>query len=180
MLNGRWLLAVSVVLALSGIATAGPKKKEAPRISTNTFPDCTLVGDNLVTNCGFETGDFTGWTQSGDLSSTSVSDSPHSGAFAAHLGPVYHLGLLTQTVTPAAGSVCLLSFWMSNSGRAAEFEVWWNSSRISQVTNVPDMAYTQFTYTGLLSANGDDVDLTFAFFNYPSYIDLDDIVVECF
>ena len=68
------LLAVSVVLAVSGVARAEPKKDKGVAAGIiNTFPNCDLVADNLVTNCGFETGDFTGWTQSGNTGFTGVS-----------------------------------------------------------------------------------------------------------
>jgi len=53
-------------------------------------------------NCGFETGDFTGWTQSGNTGFTSVTGSfggiaPNSGNFPACMGPVGSDGLLSQT-----------------------------------------------------------------------------------
>ena len=45
---------------------------------------------NLVVNCGFETGDFTGWTQSGNTGFTGVSTgiyaySGNYGAFGDHM-----------------------------------------------------------------------------------------------
>jgi PEP-CTERM motif len=55
---------------------------------------------NLVANCGFETGDFTGWTQSGNLGFTGVTGGAYafSGSFGAYLGPVGSDGYLTQTI----------------------------------------------------------------------------------
>ena len=66
---------------------------------------------NLVTNPGFETGDFTGWTQWGDTSFTGVSSSVpiHSGNFAAYFGPTSTDGGIDQNI---AGTVA---------GRAAKF-----------------------------------------------------------
>ena len=40
-----------------------------------------LASANLITNPGFETGDFTGWTPSGSLAVNNFN--PHSGTFAA-------------------------------------------------------------------------------------------------
>jgi hypothetical protein len=56
---------------------------------------------NLVVNCGFETGDFTGWTQGGNTGDTSVTNNPtyvFSGNFGAQLGPVGSDGTLTQVI----------------------------------------------------------------------------------
>jgi len=58
---------------------------------------CQTFPGNEVGNCGFETGDFTGWTQSGNLGFTSVqSFSPYSGNYFAYMGPVGSDGFLTS------------------------------------------------------------------------------------
>src|SRR5215472_19383553 len=87
---------------------------------------------------------------SGDTSSTFVDGNPHSGSSAANLGPVGHLGLLSQSIPTAGFTSCTLSFWISSSSRPAEFEVWWNQSRLTQIVNVPDLAYTQMSYRFLV------------------------------
>jgi hypothetical protein len=60
---------------------------------------CQTVPGNFIVNCGFETGDFTGWTRSGNLGFTFVSGAPYnfSGNFGAQLGPVGSDGFLSQS-----------------------------------------------------------------------------------
>jgi hypothetical protein len=54
---------------------------------------------NLVVNGGFETGDFTGWTVSGDTQAAQVinnSDLSHSGCCFAEFNPVGDFVFLSQ------------------------------------------------------------------------------------
>ena len=174
MFRKSWLLGVSVVVLASGIAMA-QEKKAAPA-NINTFPDCTVVAGNLVQNCGFETGDFTGWSQGGDLSFSSVTTVPHSGAFGAHMGPTGFNGTLTQGLSTTG--TCTLSFWVNNSGQASRFSVEWNAKTVFIQDYVPDYPYEQFTLSGLPGGSGTSW-LTFTFYNPPSYVNLDDVVVLC-
>jgi hypothetical protein len=59
---------------------------------------CQSAPGNLVVNCGFETGDFSGWTTGGNFTDSFVTGSPYnfSGNFGAELGPVGSDGTLTQ------------------------------------------------------------------------------------
>lgn len=62
---------------------------------------CQSVANNLIVNCGFETGDLSGWTLSGNTGFTRVRSNapyPYSGNYYAKLGPVGSDGLLSQNV----------------------------------------------------------------------------------
>ena len=59
---------------------------------------------NLLTNPGFETGNFSGWALTGNSGFISIITSPvHSGNFAASFGAVGSLTFLSQTVTDTVG-----------------------------------------------------------------------------
>lgn len=194
MLRKGWLLTVGLVLALPGMSAAQTKKEVPAKGSINAFTDCTAAPGNLVANCGFEDGggSFVNWTLAGDLVPFVTVDpvAAHSGSFGAHLGPVNYFGLMTQVLPTTPGQVCQLSFWLRNSGRPASFEVRFGPLQVSPATpigvpalhsvieNVPDMIYTQYTYTGLV-VSSDATTLNFAFYNVPSFMDLDDIAVVC-
>src|SRR5258708_34860523 len=68
---------------------------------------------NLITNPGFETGNFTGWTQSGDTSFTGVAGvfiiAPHSCSFQSVLGNE-RPGFLSHMIALAVGTTSTLDF----------------------------------------------------------------------
>jgi len=72
---------------------------------------------NLVANGGFETGNFSGWKQSGNSGHTGVdSASAESGKFGAYFGPVGSKGFLSQTLATVKGKSYDLSYFLKNDG----------------------------------------------------------------
>src|ERR1700736_5495654 len=90
----------SMSVLLSSVAVAKQARKYAVNSGDGIVSECDQVGDNLVTNCGFETGlgVFDPWIQTGDTTYTDVnSDLVHTGSLAAEMGPIGDLGYLMQT-----------------------------------------------------------------------------------
>src|SRR5258708_37122772 len=72
-------------------------------------PSSSGGGGGGITNGGFETGNFSGWTTAG---TTSISNTAHSGSHSAQVGgtsPTNGDSSISQTFTIASGST--LSFW---------------------------------------------------------------------
>ena len=141
---------------------------------------------NIVTNGGFETGNFSGWTQGGNTSFTGVdSFSAHSGNFGAFMGPGGKggAGSLTQNLTTTVGASYELSFFMygengsesfDGSFGSVQFQVFWNGVMIFDTTS-PPASYQQFSFINL-AATGTSTELKFVFENDPSFFHLDDVV----
>lgn len=138
---------------------------------------------NLLVNASFETGDFSGWTQAGDLSFTLVTGTfgdvaPQDGSFQAALGPVDGLGFLIQSVLTTAGSTYDLDFWLHNfGGTPSEFRVSWDGGVIYDTIDSGAFSYTHLFFPGLL-ATGPTTTLEFAFQQGPSFFLLDNINLE--
>jgi hypothetical protein len=136
------------------------------------------IGAELVANGGFETGDFTGWSQSGNMGFTGVSTSAvHSGAYSAFLGPVGSDGFLSQVLTTTNGQWYSVYFWLQNDGGTPnDFNVLWGGISIFSAANMSAFGYTQYSF--LEQATSSLTTLTMGGFRQdPSFFHLDDISV---
>jgi hypothetical protein len=136
---------------------------------------------NLVQNPGFETGDFSDWTQSGNLGATYVGTTSayaHSGTYGAQLGPVGSDGYLSQTIASGPG-VYDVSFWFNqHNGPTNDFSVTFSGQTLLSLTNYePSPANTWVEYSYTVTSSLASQQLTFAFRQDPGYQGLDDISV---
>lgn len=134
---------------------------------------------NLVINPGFETGDFTGYTTGGNFEFSSVNTNmPHSGIYAAQLGPVGADGTLSQDIATAIGQSYAVSFFLANqdtSGGPSDFSASFAGMTGYSVVNAPQFDYTQITFD--VTATSSTSTLQFNFANNPNYWFVDDVSV---
>jgi subtilase family serine protease len=144
------------------------------------LPFTVNVGQPLVVNGGFETGDFTGWTETGSTTYMSVSTTAgyvHAGSYGAELGPSGALSYLSQNLATTPGANYLLSCWLANpkTGTPNQFLVQWNGATIYNQTNLSALAWTNLQF--LVTATGTSTPLQFGFRNDPAYFGFDDVSV---
>jgi hypothetical protein len=149
---------------------------------------------NLVVNCNFGTGDFTGWSgtsttdpfsgvDSGDPLSTNPT--PFNGeSFEAFLGSVQIDDTLTQNLTTVAGQSYVIQFALLNdttpsspaSSDPNNFMLSFGGDTLFSETNTPADAYTLYTLTG--TATSDLTALTFTSENSAGDFELDSVSVS--
>jgi hypothetical protein len=150
-----------------------------------------LVGQSLVQNGGFETGDFTSWTLNGSGggdnfvagSSTISGLTPHTGSYYAALGQLGSLAYLSQTLPTLPGQFYLLSLWFNSSSNPYskndttpnEFSVSWNGNTLFDKTNVGKLGWTNLQF--VVSANSVNTLLKFGARDDPYYLGLDDVTL---
>ena len=155
---------------------------------------CDGVTNNLVANCGFETGDFTSWSLSGNdtpfengnlygVEGTDPLDgiSPNSGSNQAYIGDlVANSTTLSQTLSTLAGDTYNISFYLAQDTAPAgnysnALTVSFDGNTLDSETGVPVEGYTQYSYQALASTNSTVFSLTLG--NDLGEFLLDDVVV---
>lgn len=145
-----------------------------------TLPASAAV--NLVTNGGFETGNFTGWSSSGwDIDFGGLT--PFSGAHYADTGCVDTFCDLTQSLATQAGATYTISFAFNPGADAgipgdptnAMTRILWNGTPIFAIAGGVE-GWATVTLPAQL-ATGSSTDLTFSGFQNPAWNGLDDVSV---
>ncbi len=147
----------------------------------------TPASANLIVNGGFETGDFTGWTQADNTALTGVSaGAAYSGNFGAYMAPPDSTGTLYQEFATVAGAFYDLTFYLRNSGggtgpnvdgEPVDFRVAFAGNFVpgGDVSDVGS-SFTQYTFT--VQATSTSTRLEFVFRNDSDVFNLDDVSVE--
>jgi hypothetical protein len=154
------------------------------------------IGQNIVQNGGFETGDFTDWTLTTNGLGTFVDSSggitelpPHSGNYFAALGQPSAVGQISQTLPTIPRQSYLLSLWfnstnvsqLSQSGVTVntpnQFIVSWNGTQLFNQVNIPPITTGWTNMQFIVAATGTNTVLQFGERVDPWYLGLDDVNV---
>ena len=100
-----------------------------------------LVGQSLVQNGGFETGNLNSWTLSGNSSSFTASTTStyvHSGTYGLN-APGNSLGYITQNLPTVPGQTYQLSFWflVTSTRTGQAFQANWNGATVYSTATPP-------------------------------------------
>jgi Pro-kumamolisin, activation domain len=163
--------------------------------TSRLVPFSVNVGQSIVQNGGFETGDFTGWTLVGDgtVPASDPAQPPivydavegtdgtyqaaHQGNYGAFLGD-NRPASLSQVLDTSPEQLYLVSCWLNNpnNGPGQQFSISWNSGApIYSLSGPPAFAWTNLQF--LVTAAGTTSRLQFEAENDTYGFDLDDVAV---
>jgi hypothetical protein len=144
---------------------------------------CDNIAGNLVANCGFETGDFTAWTltgndtippsELGNLYGVEGVDpdtiAPNSGSYQAYVGDlVANATTLSQTLTTLPGGEYTVSLYLAQDTEPGtgqppnsnEFDVTLDGMTVFDDIDVPVEGYTEYTGTVDVTDSSSVLDIT--------------------
>jgi len=159
-MNKLLILTTAVLISMAGRAHAGPI---------------------TITNPGFETGGFTGWTTTPAASGSAfnvVSGFPHSGQYSALFtgNTAGSYDAISQTLTTTPGDLVDVTFWLENGGPASssDFQALWNGVVVFDTLNADHFPYTLESF--IVPATSSSSTLTFRAYYLRSFdFFLDDV-----
>jgi hypothetical protein len=165
------------------------------KASTN----CSAVAGNLVANCGFETGDFTGWTLSGNDVPGELNNlygveagadptdnvSPLDGTYQAFFGDqIPNATTLSQSFATTSGDQYTITFWAAQSTATSGTELgeccnellasFAGTTGLDQ-TDIAVEGYTKYSFTETATSGTSTLDLTLG--DDLGYFQVDDVSV---
>ncbi len=155
-----------------------PARAAAACVMVSALMSLPASAGVIIQNPGFETGDFSGWTQFGDLSYTTVSPrAAHTGVYGAEFGPENSFGYISQTVDTTPGTLYDLSFWIHNTSGYG-FVVFWGDGVEDVIYSEGAAGYSWTKRSFEVLASGFTTTFGFGFYNERSYYYFDDVSLE--
>lgn len=139
--------------------------------------NCSLVPGNLVTNCGFESGNTTAWALSGNSGAVTAVSAPHSGSYSLQFNNSSPAATASQTISDTNGASYTFTFFVlnRNGGSPELFQASWNGTVLLNLgTTVSTFGWTEYQYS--VTGTGSDT-ISFTGYNNPSQFLLDDVSV---
>ncbi len=138
------------------------------------------AASNLVTNPGFETGDFTDWSvNASDPYHTIVNpgiEGPHTGYYAAFFGQSGSLASVSQTIATTRGEAYTFSFYFaSQGGTPSRFEAFFGNTKLLDIKNAEASGYILESFT--VAATSASTTIKFSGRDDLNYLALDDVSV---
>jgi flagellin len=140
---------------------------------------CDADPANLVSNCGFETGDFTAWSLTGNDVPALLGNlygvegldpfdgmSPNSGNFQAYFGDlVSNSTTLSQTFATSPGSLYQVSWYLAQDTAVGAvysnaFSASFGGMTLLSLTAVPVQSYTHYSYSLIATSSSSVLSLT--------------------
>jgi len=138
---------------------------------------------NIVNNGGFETGDFTGWTPTGNSTFNGVTcpgsgpGGAPQGLCEAFFGPIGSDGGISQSLSTVAGNKYVVSFSLStDGGLPSDFSATFGTATLISLTS--PAAAAAHTLTFVLNATSATTLLSFNFRDDPGFMFLDAVSVS--
>ncbi len=175
---------VAIVAGLFGlVAPARPAR--AQFLATSL---CDATPGNLVQNCGFETGDPSGWTLSVPLgNSAEIAELPtsaHSGRYVAQLSG-FQASTVMESLATTPGTPYTFTFYLvslspgGDPASSAFFQAFFGGQQVLDLVGQGpnfDVGYARYSFTQ--TATAASTDIRFVMRNASAIYDLDDVSVS--
>jgi len=148
-------------------------------VSQSSAASCSGVANNLIVNCGFESGSFSGWTVTGNDAPAALNNlygiegvdpidniGPNSGSYQAYIGDLPANALtLSQTVTTVAERTYTITFYLAQDTTATaqyfnDLSVLFDGVSLYSQTDVPVEGYTKYSFYGTSVSGATTLSLT--------------------